>query len=72
MPLAETCCPPYLLTDQGPSMTDAPHAALVTGSTSGIGKAIAMRLLSSGYRVALNYANDQQRAERTLAECRDL
>ncbi len=53
-------------------MTDAPHAALVTGSTSGIGKAIAMRLLSSGYRVALNYANDQQRAERTLAECRDL
>jgi 3-oxoacyl-[acyl-carrier protein] reductase len=53
-------------------MTSSKPAAIVTGSTSGIGKAVALRLLSSGYRVALNYANDQQRARRALAECQAL
>lgn len=50
-----------------------PHArrtAIVTGSSSGIGKAIAIRLLRSGYNAVLNYSADHERAERTLAECR--
>jgi len=53
-------------------MIDAKRSAIVTGSSSGIGKAIAMRLLASGYQVVLNYANDHQRAKRTLAECQDI
>jgi len=45
-------------------------AAVVTGSSSGIGKAIAIRLLREGYKVALNYAADDERAAATLSECR--
>ena len=43
-------------------------AAIVTGSTSGIGKAIALTLLRAGYAVALNYSADDERAAATLAE----
>jgi len=50
-------------------MTNTRHSAIVTGSSSGIGKAIAMRLLASGYKVVLNYSTDARRAERALAEC---
>jgi NAD(P)-dependent dehydrogenase (short-subunit alcohol dehydrogenase family) len=46
------------------------RAAVVTGSTSGIGRAIAVRLLRSGYAVVLNYAADDERAAAALAECR--
>jgi 3-oxoacyl-[acyl-carrier protein] reductase len=44
--------------------------AVVTGSTSGIGKAIAIRLLRSGYGVLLNYAADDERAKAALSQCR--
>ncbi len=44
------------------------HVALVTGSTTGLGKAIALALGKAGARVAVNYANNRERAERTLAE----
>src|SRR5215469_6009107 len=53
-------------------MPRAPRAAVVTGSTSGIGKAIAMRLLLSGYSVILSYATDDRRAADTLAEIRPI
>jgi len=50
-------------------MNDVVRSAVVTGSTTGIGKAIAMRLLTAEYRVLLNYAHDHERAQRALAEC---
>lgn len=44
------------------------HIALVTGSTTGLGKGIALSLGKAGARVALNYYNDARRAESALAE----
>jgi 3-oxoacyl-[acyl-carrier protein] reductase len=44
--------------------------AVVTGGTSGIGKAIATRLSHDGYRVVINYARDDQRAESALKDLR--
>ncbi|MCA9218256.1 MAG: SDR family NAD(P)-dependent oxidoreductase, partial [Planctomycetales bacterium] len=44
------------------------HVALVTGSTTGLGKAIAKKLGHCGAKVALNYFNNTQRAEATLEE----
>ncbi|MEM8678513.1 MAG: SDR family oxidoreductase [Planctomycetota bacterium] len=47
------------------------RVALVTGSTTGLGKAMARALASAGAKVALNYYNNRERAERTLAEFRE-
>jgi 3-oxoacyl-[acyl-carrier protein] reductase len=47
------------------------HVALVTGSTAGLGKAIATRLGQVGARVCVNYSHDTARAERAFAEIRD-
>lgn len=44
------------------------HVALVTGSSTGLGKSIALALGRSGAKVGLNYFNNQARAEQTLAE----
>ncbi len=44
------------------------RVALVTGSTTGLGKAIAMALGAAGARVAMNYANNIDRAKRAFAE----
>ncbi len=41
--------------------------ALITGSSTGLGKVMAMSLGAAGATVALNYANNQQRAEETFA-----
>lgn len=46
------------------------RVALVTGSSAGLGKSLAMALGSSGAKVALNYANNVDRAERAFAEYR--
>ena len=46
-------------------------AALVTGSTSGLGLAIALRLARSGYRMTLSYSADDQQARRALEACRE-
>jgi len=47
------------------------RTALVTGSSKGLGKAMAMALGQAGARVALNYANNRETAEATLGECED-
>jgi 3-oxoacyl-[acyl-carrier protein] reductase len=44
------------------------RVALVTGSSTGLGKAMARCLGLAGAKVAMNYANSQQRAEAALAE----
>ncbi len=51
-------------------MTHALHmAAVVTGSTRGIGRSIAVRLIEEGYKVVLNYAGDDEQAQETLRFC---
>jgi len=45
----------------------AGKVALVTGSSTGLGKAMAMHLGAAGAKVAINYANNQARAEQTFA-----
>lgn len=43
-------------------MTDLTNKkALITGSTKGIGKAIALRYARLGADIVINYANDQAR-----------
>jgi 3-oxoacyl-[acyl-carrier protein] reductase len=49
-----------------------PRTAVVTGSSSGIGKAIALRLLASGYRVVVNYSVEDERAAATLSQGRQI
>jgi 3-oxoacyl-[acyl-carrier protein] reductase len=44
------------------------RVALITGSSTGLGKAMAMSLGAAGAKVALNYANNQARAEKTFGE----
>ncbi len=46
--------------------------ALVTGSSTGLGKAMAFAMGAAGAKVAFNYANNQARAEKTFAEYRAL
>ena len=47
------------------------RVALVTGSSTGLGRVMAHALGAAGARVALNYANDRERAERAFAEYRE-
>lgn len=47
------------------------RVALVTGSTTGLGRAIALGLGRAGAKVVLNYQNNHERADRTLAEFRE-
>ena len=44
------------------------HVALVTGSSMGLGKEIALSLGKAGARVCINYANNEQKAAATYAE----
>ena len=46
------------------------RVALVTGSTTGLGFAMACALGTAGAKVALNYFNDAERAERAFAQYR--
>ncbi|MDJ0676109.1 MAG: 3-oxoacyl-ACP reductase family protein [Calothrix sp. MO_167.B42] len=44
------------------------HVALVTGSSAGLGKAIALHLGQAGAKVAINYNNNESRAKQALAD----
>ena len=46
------------------------RVALVTGSTTGLGKAMAVALGRAGAKVALNFQNNTERAEKAFAEFR--
>ena len=46
-------------------------AAVVTGSSRGIGRAIALRFAEDGYDVAVNYHTSEDAAESVAAEVRD-
>lgn len=47
------------------------RVALVTGSSTGLGKGIAKALAEAGAAVVLNYFNNAERANKTLAEFQD-
>jgi 3-oxoacyl-[acyl-carrier protein] reductase len=44
------------------------HVAIVTGNSTGLGKAIGLALGRAGAKVAVNFANNEARARRTLEE----
>jgi len=55
-----------------PPFSLANRVALVTGSSTGLGKATAACLGQAGAQVALNYANNRARADAALAELREV
>ncbi|MCD8508571.1 MAG: enoyl-[acyl-carrier-protein] reductase FabL [Bacillus sp. (in: Bacteria)] len=46
--------------------------ALITGSSRGIGKTIAIKLAKQGYNIVINYARSRSKAEETAEELRSL
>src|SRR5436190_17339364 len=53
-------------------MASTRKVALVTGSATGIGRAVALRFAKEGLAVAVNYSRSQKEAEETLAEVKKL
>ena len=53
-------------------MTDVNKVALVTGGSRGIGKACALELAKAGYDVVINYAGNEEAANKTVDEIKAL
>ncbi len=53
-------------------MTDDTKGALVTGGSRGIGKACALELAKAGYDIVINYAGNEEAANKTVSEIKDL
>lgn len=53
-------------------MSEDKKVALVTGASRGIGKACAIELAKAGYDVAVSYAGNEEAANKTVAELKDL
>ena len=47
-----------------------PRTLIITGASRGIGAAIALKAARSEYRVVINYAKDQEAADRTVEQIR--
>jgi 3-oxoacyl-[acyl-carrier protein] reductase len=50
----------------------APAAILVTGSSRGLGRGVALELAKAGFSVAIHYVNNKTAADETSAACRAL
>jgi 3-oxoacyl-[acyl-carrier protein] reductase len=48
--------------------TDMPKTAVVTGSSRGIGRAVALKLGSQGFSIVVNYAGNMAEAEKVVGE----
>lgn len=48
------------------------HVAIITGSSRGIGAAVAKRLAADGFSVVINYANNEKEAQAVVAEIEQL